>query len=58
VIQSRRIGGAGHVARIGEMRNAYSILVVNPEGKRPLRRPRSGWEENMDLRETGWIVVE
>jgi len=40
------------------MRNAYSILVVNPEGKRPLRRPRSGWEENMDLRETGWIVVE
>jgi hypothetical protein len=38
-----------------EMRNAYRILVVIPEGKRPLEIPRSRWEDNirMDLRKTG-----
>jgi hypothetical protein len=38
---------------MGETRNAYSILVGKPEGKRPLRRPRSRWVDNikMDLRE-------
>jgi hypothetical protein len=40
MIKSRRMRWAGHVARMGEMRNAYRILV----GKRPLGRPRhSGW---------------
>jgi hypothetical protein len=41
---------------MGEKRNAYSILVGNPEGKRPLGRPRRRWEDNikMDLREIGW----
>jgi hypothetical protein len=54
--KSRRIGWAGHVARIGETRNAYRILVGNPEGKRPLGRPRRRWVDNikMDLREMGW----
>jgi hypothetical protein len=44
---------AGHVARIREKRNAYKILVGKPEGKRPLGRTRSRWEDNnrMDLRE-------
>jgi hypothetical protein len=47
---------AGHVARIGEKRNAYGILVGKPEGKRPLGRPRRRWAGNikLDLRETGW----
>jgi hypothetical protein len=47
---------AGHVARMGEKRNAYRILVGEPEGKRPLGRPRCRWEDNarMDLREIGW----
>jgi len=36
VIKSRRMSWAGHVARIGEMRNAYKMLVGKPEGKRPL----------------------
>jgi hypothetical protein len=42
----------GHVANIGEMRNAYEILVGKPEWKRPLGRPRSRWEADigMDLR--------
>jgi hypothetical protein len=44
---------AGDVARTGEKRNAYRILVGKPEGKRPLGRPRHRWEDNiiMDLRE-------
>jgi hypothetical protein len=39
----------------GEMRNAYRILVGEPEGKRPLGRSRRRWEDiRMDLREIGW----
>jgi hypothetical protein len=40
----------------GEKRNAYRILVGNPEGKRLLGRPRRGWVDNIkiDLREIGW----
>jgi hypothetical protein len=40
----------------GEKRNAYRILMGKPEGKRPLRRPRRRWVENIkiDLREIGW----
>ncbi|KAJ4428266.1 hypothetical protein ANN_24283 [Periplaneta americana] len=47
----------GHVARIGESRNAYRVLVERPEGKRPLGRPRRRWEDNieMDLREVGYV---
>jgi hypothetical protein len=43
----------GHVARMGEKRNAYRILVGKPEGRRPLGRPRCMWVDNtkMDLRE-------
>jgi hypothetical protein len=44
IIRSRRIRWAGHVARMGEKRNAYRILVGKPEGKRPLGRPRRRWE--------------
>jgi hypothetical protein len=40
---------AGHVARIGENRNVYRILVGKPEGKRPLGRPRSMDNIEMDL---------
>jgi hypothetical protein len=56
MIKSRRMRRAGHVARMGEKRKAYRILVGNPEGKRPLGRPRRRWVNNikMDLRETGW----
>ncbi|KAJ4434206.1 hypothetical protein ANN_22754 [Periplaneta americana] len=51
-IKSRRLRWAGHVARMGESRNAYRVLVERPEGKRPLGRPRRRWEDNikMDLR--------
>jgi hypothetical protein len=40
IIKSRRMRFVGHVARIGEKRNAYRLLVGKPEGKRPLGRPR------------------
>jgi hypothetical protein len=55
MIKSRRMRWAGHVARMGEKRNAYRILVGKPEGKRPLGRPRRRWAYNskMDLREIG-----
>jgi hypothetical protein len=45
---------------MGEMRNAYSILVAKPEGKRQLRRPRRRWEDNigMDVSRLGWEVVD
>jgi hypothetical protein len=41
---------------MGEKKNAYRILVGNPEGKRPLARPRRRWVDNikMELREIGW----
>jgi hypothetical protein len=51
---------AGQVARRGEKRNAYRILVGNPEGKRPLGRPRRRWVDNikMDLREIKWDDID
>jgi len=55
VIKSRRMIWAGHVARMGEERGVYRVLVGKPEGKRPLGRPRSRWVDNirMDLQEVG-----
>jgi hypothetical protein len=51
-IKSRRVRWAGHVARMGEDRKVYKVLVGKPEGKRPLERPRRRWEDGiiMDLR--------
>ena len=55
VIKSRRMRWAGHVARMGEGRVVYRVLVGKPEGKRPLGRPRRRWVDNirMDLQEMG-----
>ena len=54
----------GHVARLAERRVLYSVLVGNPEGKRPLGRPRRRWQDNtkIDLQELGcggmdWIEL-
>ena len=63
VIKSR-IRWVGHVARMGEWRDVYRVLVGKPEGKRPLGRLRRRWEDNikMDLQEVGcgsmdWIEL-
>jgi len=64
VIKSRRMRWAGHVARMGEGRDVYRILVGKPEVKRPLGRPRHRWEDSikMDLQLVGcgymdWIEL-
>jgi len=55
---------AGHVARMGERRGEYRVLVVKPEGKKPLGKPRRRWKDNikMDFQEVGcgdmdWIEL-
>jgi hypothetical protein len=55
-----RMRWARHVARVRQMRNEHSIFVIEPEVKRPLRRARCRWEDNirMDLREVGWEGVD
>jgi hypothetical protein len=60
IIKSRRMRWAGHVARMGEKRNAYRLLVDKPEGKRPLGRPRRRWVDNirMYLGGVGWGDVD
>jgi len=47
VIKSRRMSGAGHVACMGELRNAYNILVGKPEEKRPAGRPGCRWADHI-----------
>jgi hypothetical protein len=60
MIKSRRMRWEGHVARMGEKRKAYRILVRKPEGKRPLGRPTRRWVDTikMGLREIGWDGVD
>jgi len=55
VMKLRRMRWAGQVARLGEGRGVYRVLVGKPEGKRPLGRLRHRWEDNikMDLQEEG-----
>jgi hypothetical protein len=59
IIKWRRMRWAGHVARMGEKRNVYRLLVRKPEEKRPVGRPRRRWRDNikMDLLEIGLNVV-
>ena len=64
VIKSRRMKWAGHVKRMGERRGVYGVFVGEPEGKRPLGRPRRRREDNIkiDLQEVGcgdmdWIEL-
>jgi hypothetical protein len=54
-VKSRRMRWAGHVARMGEERKVYKVLVKNPEANIPFGRPRRRWEAgiSMDLREIG-----
>jgi hypothetical protein len=54
VIKSRKLRWAGHVARMGERRGAYRVLVGKPEGRRLLGRPR--WKDITEkkLGEVGW----
>jgi len=59
VIKLRRMRWAGHVARMGEERGMYRVLVGKPKGKRPLGRPRCRWVDNiwMDLQKVRFWYV-
>jgi hypothetical protein len=59
IIKSRRMRWSGHVARMGEERNAYRLLARKPGGKRPLGTPRRIWVDNikMDLGEIVWGIL-
>jgi hypothetical protein len=59
IIKSR-MRSAVNVARMGEKRNAYRLLLGKPEGRRPVGKPRCRWEDNIkpDLREVGWDDVD
>jgi hypothetical protein len=49
VIKSSRVREAGHVARIGERRSVYKVLMYKPDGKKPLGRPRCRWDGNIKM---------
>jgi hypothetical protein len=56
-VKSRRMRWAGNVARMGEVRKMYKVLVGKPEGKRPVGRLRRRWEDGirMNLMGIGWV---
>jgi hypothetical protein len=60
IMKERRIRWSGHVAGMGEKRNAYRFFVGKREGRRPLARPRRRWVDNirMDLVQVGWGDVD
>ena len=65
VIKSRRMRWAGHVARMGEEKEVYRVLLGKPEGRIPLGRPRRRWVDNnrMDLQDVGckymdWVGLD
>jgi hypothetical protein len=60
VIKSRIMRWAGHVARVGERRGVFTVLLGKPKGKRPLESPRRRWENNikMNLQEVGCGVMD
>jgi hypothetical protein len=60
IMKSRRMRLAGHVAQMGEKRNAYGLLVGKPERSRPLGRPRRRWVDDIriDVVEVGWGDVD
>jgi hypothetical protein len=60
IIKSRRMRWTGNVARMGEKRNVYRLLVGKTDGRRPIGRPRRWWIDNikMDLLEIGLGIVD
>jgi hypothetical protein len=58
MIKSRMIRWAGHVARMGKIKNAYKVLVRKPEGGKPLERPSHRWEDNIKIHLEGFGGVD
>jgi len=59
-ITTTAMGWAGHVARMGEERGVYRVLLGKLEGRRPLGRLRRRWADNirMDLQEVGCVYID
>ena len=59
-VMKSRMRWAGHVARMGEERGVYRVLVGKPEGRRPLGRPRLRWAGNIrtDLQKVGCVYMD
>ena len=55
VVKSKIMRCAGHLARMGERRDVYMVLVGEPEGKTSLSRPRRRWEDNIVLK---WVFTK
>jgi hypothetical protein len=55
IIKSKRVRLAEHVVRMGENMNACKILVVKPEGKSSLGKPRSRWYDNIKMDDMDWV---
>jgi hypothetical protein len=49
MVKSMRMRWVGHVASLGDVRNPYKILIGQSKGKRPLRRPKLRWEDNIEM---------
>jgi hypothetical protein len=60
LLKWRRMRWARHVARMGEGKDVYRVLVVKAEGMRPLGRPRRKWQDNikLGLQEVGYGVMD
>jgi hypothetical protein len=62
MIKPRRMRWAGHVAHMGEKRNAYRLSAGKPEGKTPLERPRQRWKDNIKMylkrNRMGWYGLD
>ena len=60
LMKSRTVRWPGHMAHMGEKKNAYGNFTGKPRGKGLLSRPLRGWEDNikMDLKEIGWKGVD
>jgi hypothetical protein len=56
VIRSRRMEWTGHMARMGDRRDVYGVLVGKPEGKRPVAIARRRWDDNIksDIQNVRW----
>jgi hypothetical protein len=58
MIKSRRMRWVGHVAQMGEKRNAYRLLVGKAERKRPLGRPRLRWVDGSWIDSLRWCGLD
>jgi hypothetical protein len=53
--------GKGHLGHMGKRRNAHRVMVIKPDGKRPLSRHKHKWEDAIDMNQRNrfsWYVLD